>query len=73
MYFCQKSRYSFHLNVHAILKLPNLSNYMYVPFDSVKHVLQPYISVDGANYITDIDNDMWFTVMNYVFQKCAEQ
>ena len=40
--FCQTSRYSFHLNVYAILKLPNLSNY--VPFDSVKHLFPPYLA-----------------------------
>ena len=41
LYLCQKSRYSFHLNVYAILK-PNLFNY--VPFDSVKHLFQPYLA-----------------------------
>ena len=42
LYFCQKSRLSFHLNVHALLKLPNRSKY--VPFDSVKHLFQPYLA-----------------------------
>ena len=39
LYFCPKSRYSFHSNVHATL---NLSNY--VPFESVKHRFHPFLA-----------------------------
>ena len=42
LYFCPKSRYSFHSNVHATLNLPN--HYNYVPFESVKHRFHPFLA-----------------------------
>ena len=42
LYFCPKSCYSFHSNVHTTLNLPNLSNY--VPFESVKHRFHPFLA-----------------------------
>ena len=48
LYFCPKSRYSFHSNVHATLNLPNLSNY--VPFDSVKHRFHPFLADETLSF-----------------------